>query len=402
MKILIVSQMFYPESFQINDLALSLVAQGYDVTVLTGQPNYPEGKFYKGYGFFGPFKENYFGVKIIRVPLVPRYKSRFYNLAINYISFIFFILFFGLPRVLKQDYDLVFSWASSPITMALPGVFISKIKKCPHYIWVQDLWPETLISLGVIKGGLPLYLIGSIVKWIYSGSKKILIQSMSFKENVLKWGGSEEKIIYFPNWANEIFENKLNELKVKKNEIKIKFLFAGNLGKAQGLDNLVKVLAEITDVDYELDIYGDGSEKLKLEKLIFDKNLKDKIFLKGRRSIEEMPALYQEYDALVVSLIDDEVFEKVLPSKVQTYLASGKPIIAIGAGELKRLINESQSGFISSPEDKKALIENIRKFSRLSISDRIIMGSHSRIYYEKYFLKSKLLNLLINDFKKVS
>ena len=145
--ILIISQYFYPEQFRINDIATEWVNKGYKVTVLTGIPNYPEGKFHKGYGWFKKRKDVYNGVNIKRIPIISRGKSSI-RLFLNYISFVVPGFFWKIFTRLKAD--CVFIFEVSPMTQALPGVWYARKRKIPCYIYVQDLWPEN-VEIGYLE-----------------------------------------------------------------------------------------------------------------------------------------------------------------------------------------------------------------------------------------------------------
>ncbi|MCB0415283.1 MAG: glycosyltransferase family 4 protein [Bdellovibrionales bacterium] len=240
---------------------------------------------------------------------------------------------------------------------------------------------------------------GLVVRWIYRNSNLVFIQSKQFEESVKRWGGVDTEIQYLPNWAPQLFETHLKS-KNANSESKIKLLFAGNLGRAQGVSYLLDAMNILKNENVVLDIYGDGSEKPLLMDKIKKLDLFDKVKLKEVLPLEQMPGLYEKYDALVVSLIDDKNLERVLPSKVQGYLASGKPILAMGSGELKRVIVESESGYVCDPEDAKSFSEIVLKFLKMSRGDRSILGSHGKNYYFNNFSRNNQINQIIQQFKK--
>jgi len=337
---------------------------------------------------------------VIRVPLYPRKNGRFHHLILNYLSFVFFATIIGLPKVLFKKYDIVFSWGTSPILMAIPGIFAAKLKRKPHYVWVQDLWPETLSAVGATKNPLLLNIVGLVVKWIYKNSYKILIQSQFFKSSILKWGGKEEQIMYYPNWAEEIFEKDKSKPQSQTQDFKI--LFAGNVGIAQNMGLIVDTARLITHEKIVFHIYGEGSSKKWLGEQIIKYNLQNKIVLHARLPVEDMPQLYRQHDALFVSLKKEPAFEKVLPAKVQTYLTSGVPIIASGEGELNRVITASGAGFCAPPEDANENFESILKLYKLTAEQRISMGIKGQEFYNKYFTREHLINQLEDNFKKAA
>ena len=215
MRILIVSQYFYPENFRINDFAFSLKNRGHEVTVLTGLPNYPKGKFFGEYKLFRQEEIN--GVIVYRVPLIPRFSSKGFQLAINYLSFLFSSLMFGPAVLRKKNYDVVFTTNYSPATVGIVGVILSRVKRARMALWVQDLWPDSLKATGAVQSRVILKYIGIMVKWVYKNSQYILIQSNAFKDPILSLGISNEKICYFPNWAEDLYSlnGSISDSKIK-------------------------------------------------------------------------------------------------------------------------------------------------------------------------------------------
>ena len=210
MRVLIVSQYFWPEGFRINDVVKSLAARGIEVDVLTGKPNYPEGRIFPGYSAFGCVNESWSGANIFRVPLSPRGKNSTFRLAINYLSFIFSGLIFGPFLLRKRKYDVVFVYGLSPILLAIPGIFIAWLKGNRLILWVQDLWPESMSATGYVKAGFFLQIIGLIVRWIYSHTDLILVQSRAFEAPIASMAPSK-KIIYYPNSVDSSFAQAPSE-----------------------------------------------------------------------------------------------------------------------------------------------------------------------------------------------
>ena len=207
MKILLVTQYFYPENFKSNDIAFELAKRGYDVTVLTGLPNYPKGKIYKGYGIFKKRKETVNGVKIIRTLVIPRGKGGGMMLALNYISWAVIASFRAFFLALNKKFDTVIVHETSPITQGFPALVIKKIQSIPIYFWVLDLWPESLQSAGGINNRYVLDFFTAVTRLMYRKSDKILISSRGFRQSILEKGDFADKLIYFPNWAEDIFSN---------------------------------------------------------------------------------------------------------------------------------------------------------------------------------------------------
>ena len=205
MKILFVSQYFYPEVFKGNDIVFDLVKRGHDVTVFTGKPNYPSGKFFDGYNFFNKRQEIINGAKVIRTPLFPRKNGGALALALNYLSFVFFSYFTYLFRI-KDKYDIVLAQQLSPISMVIPGIWVKKAQKIPMVMWVLDLWPDSLLESKNIKSRHIMSMLDSLVTKIYNSADVILISSNFFKKSILEnCSNKSKKIEYFPNWAEDIY-----------------------------------------------------------------------------------------------------------------------------------------------------------------------------------------------------
>lgn len=388
MRILIISSHFYPENFRINDFAKTLKNRGHQVTVLTGLPHYPKGKLFDGYSFWGITEEDYFGVRVVRVPIITRGKGRSIRLALNYLSFILSSLFLGLPRV-KSKYDVSFVFASSPITSCIPAIALKRWTNTPVYLWVQDLWPESIAAVGHIDSQKIVQATGRLVKWIYQRCDKIFIQSRAFKDSVLKWGGKPEQLVYFPNWAEDFYSSK-QELPKIDHEFPAGFnlLFAGNLGKAQSLDTLIEAAKKLKNQNINFIFLGDGSEKAHLQK---QAQGLDHVYFWDRRPPEQMPSYFKQSDALLVSLTDDPIFSLVIPSKVQTYLAAGRPIIGSLNGEGARIIEESDSGLVAAAENAETLAKNIKVLSEMSEKETYKKALNGRTYYQKHFNKENLM-----------
>ena len=235
--ILVVSQYFYPEQFRINDICEQWVKDGYEVTVLTGIPNYPQGDFYDGYGISKRRKETWRGIEIIRIPICPR-KTGKVKLALNYMSFVVSGLFWSLFTKLKAD--VVFIYEVSPVTQALPGVWYAKRRKIPCYLYVLDLWPENVESVLGIHNKFILGAIGTLVDYIYKRCDIIFTSSRSFIEKIKNRGVKKEKLEFWPQYAEEFYQKYDGkfECEIPRDGV-LNLTFAGNIGYAQGLDVLV-------------------------------------------------------------------------------------------------------------------------------------------------------------------
>ena len=204
-RILIFTNHFHPENFKVNDVAFDLAKNNFDVTVLTAIPDYPQGKFYKGYGLFKRRKEIIDGVKVIRVPLIPRGKDNLFLLTLNYLSFAFCLTLRSFFISIFNQFDVILVHHTSPVFLGVPAVIVKKLQKIKMYFWNLDLWPESVSETTGFNIGFVMKGLDKIVRFIYKNSDKILISSRAFKGSMTNKGVDEKKIIYFPNWAEDIF-----------------------------------------------------------------------------------------------------------------------------------------------------------------------------------------------------
>lgn len=396
MKILIVSQYFYPENFRINDFAKEFNARGHEITVLTGTPNYPAGRYYNGYGICTNIREVINGVKIFRSPLIPRGNGSGIRLLLNYISFVIGSMFTSL-FLLKNKYDIIFVFEPSPITVGIPAIFLKKLKKIPICFWVLDLWPESVISAGNIKSSLVPKLLNPLVKFIYSHCDRILVSSNGFIESICDKNISRTKINFFPQWAEEFFKPIKTEKYLLEGVPKesFKIMFAGNIGEAQDFPSILKaagLLKENNRIQWV--ILGNGRKEEWVRSEIKKRNLDHCFHLLGSFSIEKMPYFYSQADCMLFSLKKEEIFSITIPAKVQSYLACSKPIVAMIDGEAAKLINKANAGLTCPSGDFSCLANNIKELSTLGEDELSIMGKNALNYYNKKFERKMLFGKL--------
>ena len=400
MRILVISQYFYPENFRINDLCFGLLEKGCEVTVFTGKPNYPKGKFFKGYGYFSKGSEIINNIKVIRSNLIPRAKGRGLSLFINYISFVLFGAF--KLFLMKGKYDKILIYAPSPITVGFLGILASKIFRAKSYLWVHDLWPESVKAAGGINNKIILSLINTMTKSIYYFYDNILVQSPYFKNYLVNQGVNSEKITYYPYYAESFYKivdknKKIDNLFPKG----LNIIFAGNIGVAQSFDTIIEAV-KITLNNFKnlnIIVLGDGRDKTRVLKKIKEEGLNNFYFM-GSFPPEDMPEYFASADALLVSLKKSKIFSSTIPGKIQSYLACGKPIIASLDGIGAKIINDASCGFSSHAEDSHGLAESMIAFNTLKEDDKIKLGINARKYYENEFEREKLLSKLIDIFEK--
>lgn len=402
MKILVVTQYFWPENFKINDLCKTLLGRGYDVTVYTGLPNYPQGRFYEGYSFFGTYSESYEGVRVIRVPMLSRGVSSKLRLFLNYISY-FLSASLLVPFVVRGKYDKIFVYAPSPVTVIIPGIILRFLKKAPVFVWILDPWPETLEAVGVIKNRFILKLIGDFVSFLYRFCDAILVPSRGYVDGIRRLKVPAKKIFYFPQWAEDLFtldrSSESKSLPVPDDNFKI--IFAGNIGTAQGFETILEAAKSLKDKKVSFIILGDGVLRSWVEKEVSKNRLESNFILLGKKPLDEMPAFYDKADVLLLSLKKTPQFLKTVPAKLQSYMASGKPILAVVEGESTNIIKEAKSGVVVSPGSSKELELAILELMTKSKKDLAEMGTNARNYYQQNFNKENQMRLLEKIFKEI-
>lgn len=403
MKILIWSQYFWPENFRINDLAASLQQSGMQVTVLTGKPNYPDGTVFPGYKADGILRERYLGVQVVRLPLVPRGNGTPLRLAFNYLSFILssYIL---APFILRRcKYDVIFVYALSPLLQALPAVLIARLKRAPLVIWVQDLWPESLTAIGLTEKRWVVRVMEALVRYIYRKANFILIQSEGFREPVGRLANDPKKILYFPNTAPLAPDCCItNSEVISQLQSCFSVVFAGNVGKAQSLETILDA-ADLLRMKRNIRIFiiGSGSREAWLAKEI-DRRKLPNIVLIGRLPYASMQAILEAASALLVTLVASPALSQTIPSKLQAYLAAGRPVIASLNGEGATIVRAARAGFACPAEDAEALTAAMLKLYSLSPSQRNLLGSNGRSYFEEHFESSKSLKKIVELFLSIS
>lgn len=403
MKVLIISQYFWPENFRINDIAKSLIEEGQYVEVLTGKPNYPYGKIFDGYKAWGCKTESHEGIAIHRVPLIARGKGAVL-LTVNYLSFIIFGLLLGPWILRKKKFDIIFVYGVSPILQAIPAIFIGKIKKTPVILWVQDLWPESLSATNYVNNKYVLKCVEYLVRLIYRNVDLLLVQSEAFIQPVSELA-SGTPVKYYPNSVDKSFSKVSNDTTphVPGLEGNFSILFAGNIGAAQAVEVIVES-AEILNAshpDIQFVVLGDGSKRQWMLEEVKSRDLNN-LHLPGRFPIETMPSFLQKASALLVSLTDKKIFAQTVPSKIQAYMATGRPILASMNGEGARLISENGMGIASPAGDAKSLVDSILKLYNMSETDRNEMGGRGQEYYRLNYDHDKLLKELILEFETIS
>jgi glycosyltransferase involved in cell wall biosynthesis len=402
MNVLIWSQYFWPENFRINQLATALHQSGLQVSVLTGKPNYPEGNVYPGYKTKGIQVEGYEGMRVIRMPLVSRGNNSFIRLALNYLSFILSGYMFAPKALRSQKIDVVFVYAVSPLLQTLPAILIAKIKRAPLVLWVQDLWPESLLATGFVKNRYILQAVEKLVRYIYRHTDSILISSEAFRGPISRLVKDVDKIRYYPNAAEPVAVRSGSKnacLSAVEIEKWFSIVFAGNIGAAQSMETILGAAEKLRSFQkIKIFIVGSGSQKGWLEKEMIKRKL-DNVRSTGRLPHTEMPEIFAAASVLLVTLKNSPIFTFTVPSKVQAYLAAGKPVIASMNGEGARIIEAAGAGFSCPAEDSNALAKTILSIYNLSAEEQIKPGERGLRYFKDHFNFTSLVAELIDHFK---
>lgn len=404
MKILIVSQYFWPENFRINDLATELASRGHEVTILTGLPNYPEGCIFEDFRKRPNDYANFGNVKIVRVPLAARRKGGL-RLIINYFSFMLSASLIGPLKLVGKKFDAIFVYEPSPITVGIPAIVLKYLKKAPIAFWVLDLWPETLAAVGAVKSKPILRAVGWLVRFIYSQCDLILGQSESFLGAIAKYCKCTDKIRYFPSWSEELpHHNSVDAApEVKAVTGMFTVLFAGNIGEAQDFPTILDaadMLRERRDIRWV--IVGDGRMAKWVSEQIGARNLYGQVILAGRFPLERMPSFFKHADALLVTLKAQEVFAMTIPGKIQTYLSSGLPLLGALDGEGADVVAKAGAGYTCRAGDASGLAEAVRKMADLNADERTAMGRAGQVYYATHFEKNLLIDMLESDLDRLT
>lgn len=395
MKILFVCQYFYPEVFRGNDIAFHWAEDGHEVHVVTGIPNYPDGVFHQGYGWFKKRHEVVNGVKVTHLPIIPRGNNKI-MLMLNYFSYLIVGWVYMLFHALFHKYDRVFVQQLSPVMMSAPGVLYKRIRKTPLYTWVLDLWPESLTAAGGINNKYVLAFFKHYVKSEYKHSDKILISSRSFEKSILEYGDYKDKIVYYPQWSDASPNDNVN-----KNDTLpelpegFKLMFAGAVGEAHGFECTMEA-ARLTKEQKEIKwvIVGDGRKLEWVREYVKEHGLEETIYTLGRFPAEAMPWFFGQADVMLVTLSDDPLFKLYAPAKISSYMAAGKPIVAVLNGEGAEMIRDAGCGWTLAAGDAEGFAKLAIDLSRKDASELAAKGANAAKYYDEHFVKEKCLKKL--------
>ncbi len=383
MRILILSQWFDPEpTFKGMVFARELVRLGHDVEVLTGFPNYPGGKLYPGYRVRFLQREVVDGISIIRVPLYPSHDGSALRRILNYASFAFSAAIIGPLVVRKADVAYVYH---PPATVALPAMVLRGVRGIPFVYDIQDLWPDTLASTGMVNSRCILACVDLFCHLTYRMASKVVVLSPGFRRRLLERGVPAGKLALIYNWCDEA---KIVPTVAGYEEPSLdgyfNVIFAGTMGKAQALDAVLEaaqILKErLPKVQFVMVGGGIQVEHLKREK---ERMGLDNVLFLPRRPVSEIGSLLSRADALLVHLKDDPLFAITLPSKTQAYLAIGRPIIMAVRGDAADLVERAGGGINCLPDNAQSIADAVEQLVSMDKEQLKKMGRNGAEFYQK-------------------
>ena len=383
MRILVISQYFWPENFRINDLSKYLSKKN-KVTIITSQPSYPHIQLFKN-----KKKINKYGsIKIIRLPTYPRGDSNF-SILLNYLSFILLSAIYSIKFIINSNFDKVIVFGTSPPSGLILAHIIRIFKKVPIYYWILDLWPETLSSLGFNRNNFVYQILQKFMNYSYSKCKNIFCQSQSIKLAVSKKIIDRNSVIYFPSWSENLPVYKAEKYKQLISKDNFNIMFTGNIGEAQDFESIVKA-ANILKKEKKIKwiIVGTGRYLKKIKILISKFKLEKNFIFLGSKDRKYIKYLSSLSDCLLISLKSSKIFSITVPGKLSNYMQSKKPILGMINGETKNIIKFANCGYCCSAGDYKMLTKNIYKLKKKSKFQKLKLGMNGYNYCNKFFNKN--------------
>ena len=397
MRLLLLTQYYYPETFKSTDIGEELVKRGHHVDVLCGIPNYPEGKYYKGYGLFKKRREIVNGVNIYRCLQTPRGKSASpVGLALNYISFvvsaiIWVLLFFAW----KKKYDAILTHEPSPITQIIPAILLGKIRKTPVFSWILDIWPDSMVSSISKKQAKVLTpILSSVTEYVYRNSSFIMVSSKGMMDLVNRKHDYSKKLLYFPNWCDDILS--LPHVEEEKLPDGFKIMMAGNLNEGIGVDTVIELIDSLKVFpSIKIILVGGGTKEHVIREELEKRGLNNYV-MTGRLPFAKMPGLYTQADAMLLTLrkTDQMHLRATVPARLQSYMAAGKPILAMIDGCGNDIINQSDSGCAVGAGDVNTLVDYIRNEVLKNPDDFRKKGCNARAFFERFYQKELCISNL--------
>lgn len=396
MRLLVISQYFWPEDFRINELVAELSARGHEITVLTGKPNYPDGRVFPDFAQDPTRFATYGGIRVVRVPMLARGRGKL-RLLLNYLTFALSATIVGFARVGAARFDAVFVFEPSPVTVGIPAIVFRALRGWPVVFWVLDQWPESLAAVGVVRSARLLSLVGRLVRIIYRRCDILLSPSRRLIPRIASYCRPGQRIEYFPNWAESAFASvsmtAAPEIIAQPGSFSI--MFAGNIGEAQDFPTILDAAERLRDrADIRWLIVGDGRMAPWVRDELARRALGQRVTMLGRFPVSRMPSFFMHADALLVALKADPVFAMTSPGKIQSYLACGRPVLAMLDGEGAAVVEEAGAGLTSPAGDSTLLADNVVRLVALTNEERVMMGKSGADYARREFSRNGLVDRL--------
>lgn len=404
MKILFISQYFFPEQILSNEASRILAKRGHDVSVYTAVPNYPSGKFFEGYSNRSRRNEQWEGIPVSRVWTMPRGRNKLSLLA-NYVTF----PIAASLKVLfsKARPDVVFVSQLSPIFAIVPGIVQKWKTGCGLVYWVQDIWPESATYTLGLHNRFIVGLLNAICGWLYRRADIVMVQSAAFHDMITRFGVPPERIRLLPNTAPDFYRPLTPEQAPDQAGLVpqdgFRLMFAGNIGESQDFDTLIAAAGLLrAREDLHWVIVGSGRDEERARRLVVENGLEERFRFLGRHPEEEMPKFFAHADAMLVSLKDVPIFALTVPYKTQSYLACGKPIIASLNGEGARIVSESGAGVAVPASQPQALADAIAEIMDAGPERLASNAANARSYFETNYSASKVYDDLEDGLKQAA
>jgi colanic acid biosynthesis glycosyl transferase WcaI len=396
MRVLILSHYYDPEPVpKPSDLAKALIERGHTVSVLTGYPNYPSGKLYDGYRLRLFERSEIDGVPVMRAYEYPDHGKRVRGRLLNYGSLVVSMAL-AIPRLERAD--VMYVW-HPPLTIGVAAWLVSRFRGIPFVYDVQDIWPESAVLSGILKPGALVRLISRLERFVYARASHILVVTEGARQNLLGKGVDPAKISVMPHWIDEgLFDSVPDdEIRRIRNECgwgeRFIVLFGGNLGMVQGLDSVVSAARFLDGARTRIVLMGDGSDRERLQSMVADLGVQDRVQFIERQPMSAMPAFMAAADALLVHLRRSELSRYVIPTKTFAYLAAGKPIVMAMEGAASDLVTAAGAGIVIAPDDAPLLARTIEKLSGTEAKERDRLGQNGRSYLRANFSKRRVIAL---------
>lgn len=394
MKILVISQYYYPEDFRVNDICEELVQRGHQITVLTGLPNYPYGTIFKGYENSYKTPEIINGVNVIRCKNRPRKKGGL-NLLFNYIDFAYQAT--KAVKRIHDDFDMIYAYQMSPITLVLPAIKYKKIHNVPLCIYVCDIWPESVRDRGEkrpMSKHNPIYAFVKLLsKKIYNKADIICTKCSEFIDYLVEVCSVDRKKCFVNYEHAETYYLKVNEDPIDNGIVD--FMFLGNIGISSNCELIVRATSMLRGNNFRVHFVGDGSALENIKQLASNLNLNDIIVFHGRHPRSEITAFYNLADVCLLTLSSNSLIGLTPPAKLTGYMAACRPIVASINGAASRIIRESNCGFVCDANDCQSLAELMQKI----IDDPQIVSNLGKNGRE-YFLNNYTINTFVSVLEK--